>query len=86
MELWDIDFKVEDEDATMILLVFFPMSYKNLMSYLSIRKGNITLEEVKFSLYIRKFYFKAFTSADDKKFKKSKQIMNDLRDVCKYYK
>lgn len=52
----DIDIKIKHEDATMALLASFPLSYENFVSLLSVEKDYITLEEVKSSLYTRKFH------------------------------
>ena len=51
MELCDIDFKMENEDLVMILLVFLLPSYKNFVGSFSVGKDSITLEEVKSSIY-----------------------------------
>lgn len=53
IELRDIDVKIEDEDATMILLASLPSSYKSFVNSLSVGKECVTMEEVKSSLYSR---------------------------------
>jgi len=53
MQHQDIDIKIKHEDATMVLLAFFPSSYENLVGSLSVEKDYITFEEVKSSLYTR---------------------------------
>ena len=53
MELRDIDVKIEDEDAAMILLASLPPSYESFVNSLSVGKECVTMEEVKSSLYSR---------------------------------
>jgi len=55
MELYDIDVKIEDENLEMFLLASLASFYENFVSYLSVGKDSITLEEVKSSLYSREF-------------------------------
>ena len=65
MELRNIDVKIEDEDLIMIWLAFFPPSYENFVSFLSVDNDSITLEEVKSSLYSREFLLKTFGNGDE---------------------
>ena len=55
MELYDIDVKIEDENLEMFLLASLASFYENFVSYFSVGKDSITLEEVKSSLYSREF-------------------------------
>ncbi|KAJ1421983.1 gag-polypeptide of LTR copia-type [Sesbania bispinosa] len=47
MELRDIDVKIEDEDASMILLASLPPSYESFVNFLSVGNECITMKEVK---------------------------------------
>ena len=49
----------------MILLASLPPSYENFVSFLSVGKDSITLEEVKSSLFHREFRLKAFRNSDE---------------------
>ena len=53
IELCDIDVNMEDKDLAMILLATLPPSYKKFVSFVSVGKDYITLEEVKYNLYSR---------------------------------
>ena len=55
MELYDIDVQIEDENLEMFLLASLASFYENFVSYFSVGKDSITLEEVKSSLYSREF-------------------------------
>ena len=50
MELRDIDVKIEDEDASMILLASLPPLYESFVNSLSVGKECVTMKEVKSSL------------------------------------
>ncbi|KAJ1412176.1 gag-polypeptide of LTR copia-type, partial [Sesbania bispinosa] len=65
MELREIDVKMEDEDAAMILLSSLPPSYENFMNSLSVGKDCITLQEVMSSLYSRELRHKATENGDE---------------------
>lgn len=65
MELRDIDVKVEDEDAAMIMLVSLPPSYENLVSSLSVGRDYITLEEVRSTLHSRELRHRASGNGDE---------------------
>jgi len=58
MELRDINLKVDDKDATMILLPSLMPSYENLVSSPSIENYCITLEDVKSKFCIRELHHK----------------------------
>nr|KYP69747.1 hypothetical protein KK1_008948 [Cajanus cajan] len=64
MELRDIDVKIEDEDATMILLASLPPSNESFVNSFSVWKECITMEEVKSSLHSRELRFKAFANSE----------------------
>ena len=65
MELHDIDVKMEDKDLTMIILAYLLPSYENFVSYLSVGKDSITLEEVKSNLYSRELRLKVSRNGDE---------------------
>ena len=66
LELRNIDEKVSDEDATLILLVSLPPSYENFVQSFIVNKGSITLEEVRSALHSRELRHKgAGASAED---------------------
>nr|KYP59893.1 Retrovirus-related Pol polyprotein from transposon TNT 1-94 [Cajanus cajan] len=64
MELRDINVKIEDEDAAMILLASLPPSYESFVNSLSVGKECITMEEVKSSLHSRELRFKASANSE----------------------
>lgn len=51
MELRNIDVKIEDEDAALLLLVSLSQSYENFVQYFVVRKDTISREEVRSSLH-----------------------------------
>ena len=53
LELRNIDVKVEDEDAALVLLVSLPLSYENFVQSFIVGKDTISLEEVRSSLHSR---------------------------------
>ncbi|KAJ4705025.1 Retrovirus-related Pol polyprotein from transposon TNT 1-94 [Melia azedarach] len=66
LELRNIDVKVEDEDAALILFVSLPLSYENFVQSFIIRKDTVSLEEVRSSLHTRELRHKATgTGADN---------------------
>ena len=65
MELYDIDVKIEDENLEMFLLASLASFYENFVSYFSVGKDSITLEEVKSSLYSREFWLKTSRNGDE---------------------
>ncbi|KAJ4701136.1 Retrovirus-related Pol polyprotein from transposon TNT 1-94 [Melia azedarach] len=66
LELRNIDVKVEDEDAALILLVSLPLSYENFVQSFIVGKDTVSLEEVRSSLHTRELRHKATgTSADN---------------------
>ncbi|KAJ4730101.1 Retrovirus-related Pol polyprotein from transposon TNT 1-94 [Melia azedarach] len=66
LELRNIDVKVEDEDAALILLVSLPLSYENFVQSFIVGKDIVSLEEVRSSLHTRELRHKATgTGADN---------------------
>ncbi|KAJ4704584.1 Retrovirus-related Pol polyprotein from transposon TNT 1-94 [Melia azedarach] len=66
LELRNIDVKVEDEDAALILLVSLPLSYENFVQSFIVGKDTVSLEEVRSSLHTRELRHKAIgTGADN---------------------
>lgn len=59
LELRNIDVKIDDEDAALILLVFLPLSYENFIQSFIGGKDTVTLEEVRSSLHTRELRHKA---------------------------
>ncbi|KAJ4723126.1 Retrovirus-related Pol polyprotein from transposon TNT 1-94 [Melia azedarach] len=66
LELRNIDVKVEDEDAALIMLVSLPLSYENFVQSFIVGKDTVSLEEVRSSLHTRELRHKATgTGADN---------------------
>ncbi|KAJ4700747.1 Retrovirus-related Pol polyprotein from transposon TNT 1-94 [Melia azedarach] len=66
LELRNIDVKVEDEDAALILLVSLPLSYENFVQSFIVGKDTMSLEEVRSSFHTRELRHKATgTGADN---------------------
>ncbi|KAJ4711603.1 Retrovirus-related Pol polyprotein from transposon TNT 1-94 [Melia azedarach] len=80
LELRNIDVKVEDEDAALILLVSLPLSYENFVQSFIVGKDTVSLEEVRSSLHTRELRHKA-TGTDNKGF--SFQGEGGVLHVCK---
>ncbi|CAA7032610.1 unnamed protein product [Microthlaspi erraticum] len=59
LELRNIDVKVEDEDAALLLLVSLPLSYEHYVQSFINGKDTITLEEVRSSLHSRELRHQA---------------------------
>ncbi|KAJ4721172.1 Retrovirus-related Pol polyprotein from transposon TNT 1-94 [Melia azedarach] len=59
LELRNIDVKVEDEDAALILLVSLPLSYENFVQSFIVGKDTVSLEEVRSFLHTRELRHKA---------------------------
>uniref|UniRef100_A0A0D3BS43 Reverse transcriptase Ty1/copia-type domain-containing protein n=1 Tax=Brassica oleracea var. oleracea TaxID=109376 RepID=A0A0D3BS43_BRAOL len=59
LELRNIDVKVEDEDATLILLVSLPNSFENFVQSFIVGKDTVKLEEVRSALHSRELHHKA---------------------------
>ena len=53
LDLRKLDVKIDDEDATLILLVSLPSSYENFFESFVVGKDSLTIKEVKATLYIR---------------------------------
>ena len=65
LDLRNIDVKVEDEDATLILLVSLPNSYENFVQSFIGSKDTVSLEEVRSALHSRELRHKASGSGTD---------------------
>lgn len=65
LELRNIDVKVEDEDATLILLVSLPNSFENFVQSFIVGKDTVKLEEVRSALHSRELRHKASNSEID---------------------
>ncbi|KAK9740681.1 hypothetical protein RND81_03G053700 [Saponaria officinalis] len=59
LDLRNIDVKVDDEDAALILLVSLPVSYENFVQSFIVGKDTVTLEDVRSSLHTRELSRKA---------------------------
>ncbi|KAG6397474.1 hypothetical protein SASPL_143641 [Salvia splendens] len=53
LDLRNVDVKVEDEDAALILLVSLPQSYENFVESFMTGKETLSLEDVRSALHIR---------------------------------
>lgn len=58
-------FKVEDEDAALILLVSLPSSYDNFVQSFIVGKDTVSLEEVRPSLHSKELRHKAAGTGTD---------------------
>ena len=65
LKLSNIDVKVEDEDAALILLVSLPNSYENFVQSFIGSKDTVSLEEVRSALHSRELRHKASGSGTD---------------------
>ncbi|KAL0787017.1 hypothetical protein Bca101_003263 [Brassica carinata] len=65
LELRNIDVKVEDEDAALILLVSLPNSFENSVQSFIVGKDTVKLEEVRSALHSRELRHKASSSETD---------------------
>nr|GEZ14009.1 retrovirus-related Pol polyprotein from transposon TNT 1-94 [Tanacetum cinerariifolium] len=57
MDLKNVEVKIVDEDAALILLVSLPPSFKNFVNSFGVGKDTITLEDVRSSLHSRELQF-----------------------------
>ena len=53
LDLHNLDVKIDDEDAALILLVSLPSSFENFVESFVVGKDSLTLEEVKVALHTR---------------------------------
>ena len=65
LELRNIDVKVDDEDAALILLVSLPSSYENFVDSFIGGRDTLTLEDVRSSLHTRDMRHKATVTSSD---------------------
>ncbi|KAL6195183.1 hypothetical protein ACLB2K_030803 [Fragaria x ananassa] len=65
LELRNIDVKVDDEDAALILLVSLPLLYENFVDSFIGGRDTVTLEEVRSSLHTREMRHKATGTSSD---------------------
>ena len=65
LELHNIDVKVEDEGAALILLVSLPKSFENFVQSFIVGKDTVRLEEVRSALHSRELRHKASNSGTD---------------------
>jgi hypothetical protein len=59
MDLKNLEVKIEDEDAALILLVSLPPSYENFVSSFTVGRETVTLEEVRAGLHSNELRKKA---------------------------
>ncbi|GJV58035.1 hypothetical protein Tco_1459040 [Tanacetum coccineum] len=55
----NVEVKIDDEDAALILLVSLPPSFENFVNSFVVGKDTITLEDVRFSLHFRELRHQA---------------------------
>ena len=65
LELRNIDIKIDDEDAALLLLVSLPLSYENFVESTIGGRDTITLEEVRSALHTREIRHKATGTVTD---------------------
>ncbi|GKC63683.1 hypothetical protein Tco_1096281, partial [Tanacetum coccineum] len=53
MDLKNVEVKIEDEDAALVLLVLLPHSFETFVSSFVVCKDTITLEDIISSLHLR---------------------------------
>ncbi|GJW44946.1 hypothetical protein Tco_0073745 [Tanacetum coccineum] len=59
MDLKNVEVKIEDEDAALVLLVSLPPSFESFVSSFVVGKDTITLEDVRSSLHSRELHQQA---------------------------
>ncbi|CAL1370653.1 unnamed protein product [Linum trigynum] len=65
LDLWNIDVKVDYEDAVLILLVSLPQSYENFVDSFIVGKDSLSLEDVRSALHTREVRDKASGSGSE---------------------
>ncbi|KAJ9563977.1 LOW QUALITY PROTEIN: hypothetical protein OSB04_009137 [Centaurea solstitialis] len=65
MDLKNVEVKIDDEDAALILLVSLPPSYENFVNSFVVGRDTITMEEVRSSLHSRELRHKASGSGSE---------------------
>ncbi|KAG6385324.1 hypothetical protein SASPL_154157 [Salvia splendens] len=100
LDLRNVDIKVEDEDAALIMLVSLSESYKNFVESFMTGKETLSLEDVRSALHIREDRQKATSSATEnlasglsvtgkgqkKQNSKSSKGPKATDDICRYCK
>ncbi|GKC35508.1 hypothetical protein Tco_1047892 [Tanacetum coccineum] len=81
MDLKNIEVKIEDEDATLVLLMLLPPSFESIVSSFVIGKDTITLEDVRSSLHLRELRQQASGSGYDSQ---SMGLLTTSRDRGRY--
>ncbi|GJU78110.1 hypothetical protein Tco_1275180 [Tanacetum coccineum] len=56
MDLKNVEVKIEDEDATLVLLVSLPHSFESFVNSFVVDKDTITLEDIRSSLHSRELH------------------------------
>nr|GEW23880.1 retrovirus-related Pol polyprotein from transposon TNT 1-94 [Tanacetum cinerariifolium] len=65
MDLKNVEVKIEDEDAALVLLVSLPHSFESFVSSFIVGKDTITLEDVRSSLHSRELRQQASGSGNE---------------------
>ncbi|KAJ9541754.1 hypothetical protein OSB04_028260 [Centaurea solstitialis] len=65
MDLKNVEVKIDDEDAALILLVSLPPSYENFVNSFVVGRDTITMEEVRSSLHSQELRHKASGSVSE---------------------
>lgn len=65
LDLRNIDVKIDDEDAALILLVSLPSSYENFVQSFIVGKDTVTLEDVRSALHTRELRHQANGTSSD---------------------
>ncbi|CAM8961497.1 unnamed protein product [Rhodiola kirilowii] len=84
LDLRNIDVKVDDEDAALILLVSLPMSYENFVESFIAGKDSLSPEDVRSALHTREGHGKLNRRKSNyRKFKSTGPTANDVCNYCK---
>lgn len=65
MDLKNVEVKIDDEDAILILLVSLSSSYENLVNSFIVGRDTISMEEVRSSIHSRELRHKASGNGSD---------------------
>ncbi|GKA76072.1 hypothetical protein Tco_0782450 [Tanacetum coccineum] len=82
MDLKNVEVKIEDEDATIVLLVSLPPSFESFVSSFVVGKDTITLEDVRSSLHSRELRQQASGSGGHES--QSMGLLTTSRDRSRY--